>query len=102
MVVENVLCNVQQLENIFIANRIEHTAPGLPSHYNVADAEHSQLLGNVRLFNPKSFAQFIYALFAGPQRVYDSDANGVGQCLEELSLKNWEVAVACKYSIIRI
>ena len=87
MMVEYLLCHVEQLENRAVGSRIKHAAAGLPANHQIAAAKNSQLLRNISLLELQHLAQFVHAFLPVAQTIQDPDAHWMRERPKELRLK---------------
>jgi hypothetical protein len=87
MIVENGLGYIEKLEDGPIGNGVIDVATRLPANHDVAYSQNRKLLGDIRLLNLESFAEFAYTLFAVAKAVEDPNSNRMRQSLEKLRLE---------------
>ena len=87
MVVEDLFCDVEQLENSRIADRIVDVQPLFAANDDVSIPQYSQLLRQRALFDIQRFAQIIDASFPAPKSINYGNPQRMCQRFEEFGFK---------------
>ncbi len=84
VIVEDLLCFVEELEDRGIPHRIEDALSLFPTFDDVAFAQDRQLLGKGTLLNPQPGTQVVDAHFPLAQSIEDLDPQRMRKGFEEL------------------
>ena len=87
MVIENFHGNVEHAKDCLVGHGVEDARSILPAHHDAATPQHRKLLRDRGLLDTQSTAQLVDRNFATPECVQNTNAQRVGERLEELGLK---------------
>jgi CheY-like chemotaxis protein len=97
---------IQHLPYQGVPHRIKHLVPGLSRHHDLPGAQHSQVLGKIRLLQFQPIHERTYGQFSVAQQVQDRDPCGMSEGLKdfcfELPQRVWHNFHYNIYSKIRI
>jgi hypothetical protein len=98
VVIENLLCHIQQMEDLAVPNGVEDIVTLFPTHDNIPVTQNRQLLRQIALFNVQASAQVAHPSFGITQGIQDAYPKGVRQRFEEfgLELTQFRHPISCK------
>jgi hypothetical protein len=94
LIVEDLFCDVQKLENGRITHRVVDVQPVLSADNNASVPQDGQLLRQGALFRIQFCTQLIDPKFAFAKGVENGDPEGMCQRFEEFGLKTTQVSHA--------
>src|SRR5206468_8292476 len=87
VIVEDISCHIEELENRRIAHRVIHIRSGLSRHDDVLVTQHRKLLRRIGLLDSEFRADFGNGPLTTPQAVQNGNAQRMRQSFEEFGFK---------------